>query len=114
MGRGECRAEVRILDNAELISKRIAEHCHANASANVWNRTLARCADGPQMLERHLDVRHAPQSQRAARARLHLRHIRVQSKLVPANAVPDVVRLVEVRLKAKRARVPLLRETNIA
>src|SRR5688572_2653095 len=85
----------------------------ADPAAHVFDRLVRLCAQLQQARVCAVRVRDAPVHDRTARAGFDLRRVRIQAELVTADVEADVKRLIEVRLLAEHARIPLFRRLQI-
>src|SRR4029453_11253091 len=100
------RLEVRVLDDADEVPERVAHRRDADASADVLKPGVHLRANPLKLRQRLLGVLDAPVCERAARAGLARRRVRVEPQLEAADVEADGVRLVEVRVDAERLAVP--------
>src|ERR1041385_1382529 len=77
--------EVRILDQAHHVAKRIGDRCHPNVATDVLNRRLEDRPCPSEMLDRGVEVRHAPVGYHSSRAQSYPLRVWIQPELVASN-----------------------------
>src|SRR5215469_14798340 len=103
-------AEVRILDDAEAVAKRIDDCGHADALADVRDGIERRRSELQEPGVRRLDVVDPPQRLRPVGPRSGIRH---EPQLEATHRETDIERLIEVRGDAEQLRVPVPRCSHL-
>jgi hypothetical protein len=99
------KLEMRVLDDAEEIAKRVLDRSNENVSSDILDIRDPCGSDGQQMCEGLPDIVHTPIRNQGV-SRGHLPRTRIEPQFKSTDIEADVKRLVKVGLDAERFCVP--------